>query len=223
MTPGERTTTVLQDAVRILLLIAEAAEPLPNPPPTSAPEDSVAVLKTQVRLQKLDFWLRNPDYLADELLSRFESEGNREDLEIARRILESDEPELRSYQMLRHLFGAYEQLDEALAVLRAPGLVVRRKHGSPSRAVQHDYYLTVTGRETAQRAIETVPELQYYADRAKLVVDLAAGRRGSALRDLQYLQPEYADAAIGEHIASIATRARERLSSALETVGGEAS
>lgn len=103
-----RTTSVYQDAVRLLLLIAAAAEPLPTPPSDDTPDDAVAVLHTQVLLQKLDFWLRNPDYLADELISRFELDGDPEDLNLAREILDSDEPEVRSYQMLRYLFGAYE-------------------------------------------------------------------------------------------------------------------
>lgn len=109
-----RTTSVYQDAVRLLLLTAQAAEPLPVPPPDGVPDKAVAVLHSQVLLQNLDFWLRYPDYLAAELISRFERDGNRDDLDVARQILESDEPEVRSYQMLRHLFGGYEPLDEAL-------------------------------------------------------------------------------------------------------------
>ena len=215
-----RTTSVYQDAVRLLLLIAEAADPMSTPVPESAPPEAVAVLQSQVLLQKLDFWLRNPDYLADELISRYEREGIQEDLELARQILESDEPEVRSYQMLRHLFGAYEPLDEALAVLRTPGLVVRRKRGVPGHTTQHDYYLTTAGRDAAQTIVDSVPALNYYVERAKLVTDLAAGRRGSALRDIQYLQPEYADAAVGSRITGIADRARERLKLALASSGG---
>lgn len=218
MTDGG-TTSVYQDAVRLLLLIALAAEPLPAPPPGDTPAGSVAVLHSQVLLQKLDFWLRNPDYLADELISRFERDGNREDLDLARQILDSDEPEVRSYQMLRHLFGAYEPLDEALSVLRAPGLVIRRRRGVLGHTTQHDYYLTEHGRDTARRIVQDVPELSYYAERSRLVADLAAGRRGSALRDIQYLQAEYADAEIGTRIAGIADRARRRLSEALASAG----
>lgn len=210
-----RTTSVYQDAVRLLLLIDAAAEDLPDPQPTEAPSDAVAVLHSQLLLQKLDFWLRNPDYLADELISRFEREGNVEDLDLAHSILETDEPEVRSYPMLRYLFGAYEPLDEALSVLRAPGLVVRRKQGHAGHTKQHDYYLTVSGRAAAQAIMNTAPDLMYYVERSLLVADLAAGRRGSALRDIQYLQPEYADAALGTHIAGIADRARQRLRAAL--------
>jgi len=220
---GGRTTSVFQDAVRLLLLINAAAEPLPDPLPEEAPAAAVAVLRSQVLLQKLDFWLRNPDYLADELITRFEHDGNQDDLDVARQILESDEPEVRSYQMLRHLFGAYEPLDEALSVLRSPGLVIRRRQGSPGHTMQHDYYLTLSGRAVAQKVIETVPELSYYVERAALVADLAAGRRGSALRDIQYLQPEYADAELGTHIIGIAGRARQRLNDALRGAeGGQA-
>ncbi len=215
-----RTTSVYQDAIRLLLLIDAAAGPLPDPRPVQTPSDAVAVLYSQVLLQKLDFWLRNPDYLADELISRFERDGNSEDLDLARNILESDEPEVRSYQMLRYLFGAYEPLDEALSVLRTPGLVIRRKHGNSVHVTQHDYYLTTSGRTAAQTIIDTVPDLSYYAERSTLVADLAAGRRGSALRDIQYLQPEYADAALGTYIAGIADRARQRLADALARAEG---
>ncbi|MEV4902974.1 hypothetical protein AB0K08_16770 [Citricoccus sp. NPDC055426] len=211
-----RTTSVYQDAVRLLLLIDAAAEPIAESEIAAAPTGAVAVLHSQVLLQKLDFWLRNPDYLADELLSRYERESNPDDLDLARHILESDEPEVRSYPMLRYLFGAYEPLDEALSVLRTPGLIIRRKRGMPGHTTQHDYYLTDSGRTTAQTIIEQAPDLAYYTERATLVADLAAGRRGSALRDIQYLQPEYADAELGTHIAGIADRARRRLKAALD-------
>lgn len=223
--PGRRTrrTSTVQDAVRLLLLINATAEALPVPPPAEAPTDAVAVLRSQVLLQKLDFWLRNPDYLADELLTRYETSGDTIDLDLARSILLSDEPEIRSYPMLRYLYGAYEELDAPLSYLAAPRLVLHRrrarrmKHG-PGTA-QRDYYLTVHGRSVAQQIIADVPELAYYAERAVLVNDLAAGRRGSALRDVQYLQETYRNAALHEPIVGIAAVARERLAKIEESRG----
>jgi hypothetical protein len=207
----DRQTSLMQDSVRLLLLLNTASEPVADPPPEEAPAGSVGVVRGQVLLQKLDFWVRNPDYLANELLNRHEADGNEADLTLAQQILESDEPELRSYPMLRHLFGAYEPLDEALAVLAVPGLVFARRRGGPGRTIVWNYYVTAAGREAAEHAIAEVPALQYYVDRTQLVVDLAGGKRGTALKDIQYLQAEYADAALGRLIASIATRTRARL------------
>jgi hypothetical protein len=204
-------TSLMQDAVRLLLIIDTASDLVSKPPPEEAPPNSVAVLRGQVLLQKLDFWVRNPDYLANELLNRYEDSGDRADLALARQILDSDEPEVRSYPMLRHLFGAYEPLDEALAVLATPGLVFARRRGGPGRATLWNYYLTVAGRSAAQNAIAEAPALRYYVDRTQLVVALAAGRRGTALKDIQYLQTEYADAALGRLITSIAPRTRARI------------
>ncbi|UNX55822.1 hypothetical protein MF406_06190 [Georgenia sp. TF02-10] len=59
-----------QDAVRVLLLVDGAAEPLTaSIRDDVALADAVGVVEGQLRLQKLDFWLRSPDFLADELLN----------------------------------------------------------------------------------------------------------------------------------------------------------
>jgi len=103
-----------------------------------------------------------PDYLADELLTRYEQEGEAADLSLAKQILDSDEPEVRSYPMLRYLFGAYEPLDEPLAVLATPGLVYARRRESIAKILQWDYYVTEAGRDAAERSLAVVPELKYY-------------------------------------------------------------
>ena len=91
-------TTRMQDAVRLLMLINEAAESMSADDVAGDPrlETAVGVVRTQVRLQKLDFWVRNPDYLANELLNDYES-GDQDPalLQIAGEILDSEEPELR--------------------------------------------------------------------------------------------------------------------------------
>src|SRR6476646_8911343 len=94
------TTTRMQDAVRLLMLINEAAEPLSDEDIAGDPAlvTAVGVVRTQVRLQKLDFWVRNPDYLANELLNDYVN-GDQDPtlLQIAGEILDSEEPELRRY------------------------------------------------------------------------------------------------------------------------------
>ncbi|WP_218779426.1 hypothetical protein [Streptomyces sp. NRRL B-24572] len=201
-----------QDAVRLLLLIHGASEK-PNTVDLADPglAGAVGVVRTQVRLQKLDFWLRNPDYLADELLTDFETSREPGLLEVAGRILDSEEPEVRRYPMLRHHFGAYEPLDDALAVLRSGGLVVRRRRGTVNRVRQHDYFLMHRGEQVAEQIVRDVPTFSYYVERVALVVALADGLGGTDLKKRQYLQREYAEAARGTRIGSVSARARARL------------
>ncbi|MFJ1458678.1 hypothetical protein [Nocardia sp. N2S4-5] len=209
---GSVATSREQDAVRILLLIDGAAEPLPGAiADDDALNDAVGVVQGQIRLQKLDFWLRNPDYLADELLNDYEQSGEPRLLDLATQILDSEEPEVRRYPMLRHHFGAYEPLDDALAVLRSAGLVVRRRRGQVGRTSRHDYYLLSRGREVAQTVVAEAPAFRYYVDRVQLVLDLADGRGGNELKNRQYLQDEYATTELGARIGSISARARDRL------------
>lgn len=201
-----------QDAVRILLLLDGACEAVDGASlgdPGLA--EAVGVLRTQVRLQKLDFWLRNPDYLADELLTEYETSQEPPLLNLAGDILDSEEPEVRRYPMLRHHFGAYEPLDDALAVLRSAQLIVRRRRGTVNRVRVHDYFLLEEGRQVARNIIEQAPVFDYYVQRVQLVVALADGLGGSQLKERQYLHREYAEAARGERIGSITTRARQRL------------
>ena len=57
-----------RDAVRILFVIAKAGEPVKK----TAPAGTRVVIHAEKRLQALDFWMRNPDYLASEILIPFE-------------------------------------------------------------------------------------------------------------------------------------------------------
>jgi hypothetical protein len=78
---------------------------------------------------KADFWLRNPDYLADELLSELEA-GRRPAETVfpnVIRMLGGKEPFLHRYPMAKFLFGAYERPDNALAILKSMGLMTHRR------------------------------------------------------------------------------------------------
>jgi hypothetical protein len=201
------------DAVRLLLLLDAAVVDMDSRGADSVPVGAVGVVRTQTLLQKLDFWLRYPDYLADELLTDYESSGEPVLLEIASEILDSEEPELRVIPMLRYKFGAYEPLDMPMSVLSVAGLAVVRWSRTEQRVRQYDYYLTAKGRVTARSCVEDFPDLAWYGQRTRLVVALAqgTGMTGTALRKRQYLQRDYAGTGLNEEIASIADRARQRL------------
>ncbi|WP_291881305.1 hypothetical protein [Cellulomonas sp.] len=213
----------MQDAVRLLMLIEKAAEPVTADDigGDGALATAVGVVRSQVRLQKLDFWVRNPDYLANELLNDY-VDGDQDPtlLQLAGEILDSEEPELRRYPMLRYLFGAYEDLDDALAVLRQADLVVRRRKGRPGHVVRTDYFLLEAGREMTLRICREFEDLAWYSHRATLVVELAGGQGATQLKDRQYVQEEYLKTPNGARIPSITERARQRLAEIRAGAGG---
>ncbi|MDV6212666.1 hypothetical protein R3Q08_30865 [Rhodococcus erythropolis] len=165
-----------------------------------------------MRLQKLDFWVRYPDYLAFELMNEYEKAPDEPELlNLAAGILNSDEPDLRRFPMLRYKFGAFQELDDSLAPLVERGLLSKTQVLGQKRVVEHIYYLLERGREVVDAMIADAPALEWYVERTRLVVDLVDGLGGTQLKDRQYLLRDYADTPVGEHISSITDQARVRL------------
>ncbi|WP_067186100.1 hypothetical protein [Microtetraspora niveoalba] len=205
-----RKASLWQDAVRLLLLLDAAVEPIDGD--AAAPAGAVGVVHTQVRLQKLDFWVRNPDYLANELLNDYEADPESPGLvDEAERILALQEPDLRRFPMLRHRFGAFEQLDNAMSVLVEKGLARKRHRIGGARILQHDYYLQDQGRVTAASLVTEAPALVWYVERTRTVVNLVNGVGGTRIKERQYLQRDYADTPIGSYIPAITEHVRARL------------
>ncbi|WP_299851818.1 hypothetical protein [uncultured Roseovarius sp.] len=197
-----------QNAVRLLACIVAGGR---DPEPGKWDGDIVAILDGQARLQALDFWMRYPDYLANELLNSYEDNGSKKLLDTARRIFDDREPDLRHLPMVRYHFGAFEPLDTALAILRSADLIRIRRIGQPGRVQRHLYLLTQRGLEAMKSLAKAAPELAWYRDRAQLVAAVAGGRGGTALKDRQYLQKEYAETDLSQPIRSISDRVLERL------------
>ncbi|MER7757683.1 hypothetical protein [Kitasatospora sp. NPDC097643] len=180
-----------------------------------APGGAVAVVRGQKRLQALDFWLRNPDYLADELLNQLES-GTMPDADTAlgraRALLEGDEPDMSRYPMLRWRYGAWEALDDALSLLASHGLIAVAAVGEPPTKIDRwDYYMLAAGREHVGKLRATEPDLLWYDERAAVVLDVAGQMSGSQLKDLQYKQAEYERTVWKASISGITDRVRKRL------------
>ena len=207
--------TRIQNAVRILAILNAAAEPVGVSDPGAA---VVGVLRSEARLQALDFWMRNPDYLANELLNEYERTGQGQFLKEARRIFDSREPDLRRFPMVRFFFGAFEPLDEALSLLRSHDFIRIQREGVPGQQVyEHVYLLTAAGRGAMKELAKLGPDLQWYVDRAELVVRIAGDAGGRALKGRQYLQVEYAQTKLRSIINSITKRVRARID-AIEAV-----
>ena len=173
------------------------------------------VLEAEKRLQAMDFWVRNPDYLAHEYLERFDEGCQTEDqlLEVAREIMAGDEPELRRLGMLRFMFGAFEAVDDAVSKLASLGMVeMRRKYNrSATKVMRTDYLLMEIGLAEARTMAEH-PPLDWYARRAEQAAFIAGNSSGEQLKRQQKLVDEYRDQTWNNVIPPIAARVRARLS-----------
>jgi hypothetical protein len=197
-----------QDALRMLVLIRTAG----GPPDALAPASATAMIRSQMRLQALDFWLRNPDYLAYELVNEHEAGTFAGDpLSLARWIVDSNEPDLRRYPMVRYLFGAYEPLDDALALLKLPGYIAIRRKERGRRVGQHRYYLLEAGDRALDEILRLAPDLAWYVDRAGVVASIAGSASGKALKDRQYRNMTYKSTRLGDRIAPVTEEVRTRL------------
>jgi len=206
--PTIARTSREQDALRLLVLLCSAG----SQPDDLAPDASIAMIKSQMKLQALDFWLRNPDYLAHELLNEYRAGRMGPDaLNMARQIVTSDEPDLRRYPMVRYLFGAFEPLDDALALLKLPGYIAIRRKQRGDRIGQHRYYLLAEGEEALQRLLAAAPDLRWYPDRASVVAAIAGAAGGRELKDRQYRNLTYSSTRRGQRIAPILDEVRVEL------------
>jgi hypothetical protein len=200
-------TQLYQDALRMLFLLDAAG--LPPGSGDDVPVGAVTVIESEVKVQKLHFWMRNPDYLAAEILTRIRDGAlDKSWLDTAELLIEGDEPDLRRYPMMRYKFGAFEPLDDAFAILVTAGLA--RTVRSAVKG-QRDFYLLDLGRTKATEIVHDIPDLVWYPDRAKLVAEVAGDASGSKLRDRQYEVAEYAQTAWNNRIASIVDLVREEV------------
>lgn len=197
-----------QSAVRLLACIVAGSR---DPEPGKWDADIVSILDGQARLQALDFWMRYPDYLANELLNAYEESGSQELFDTAKRIFDDREPDLRHLPMIRYHFGAFEPLDNALSILRSADLIRIKRIGQPGHVQRHLYLLTKQGLEAMDTLSKAAQEIAWYRDRALLVAEVAGVQGGSALKDRQYLQKEYAETDLSQPIRSISLRVLERL------------
>lgn len=209
------------DAARLLLVVDQFAAP-----PDDAtrqlrcwPARPVArVLTPEYYLQKLDFLVRYPAYLAYELieLHRLGVPAAADAAAVrvqVQRLLADREPELRTDPFLRFWRGAYESIDRVEAWWHARGLVFvgherRGTEGSVRR--QKYFFLTPEGEQVARSLVDEVDHAAWYAGRIALIHQFFGGLRPAEIKALQYSHPSYRDAQLNEHIPDLAISEIER-------------
>ncbi|AZL04632.1 hypothetical protein [Brevibacterium aurantiacum] len=208
--------SVMQHAVRLLVLLDGCSEPTAQ----GDPDSCVAVIRAEMRLQALDFWLRNPDYLAGELLEKVQAGDLSADtyIPLIEALLESPEPDLHWYPMPRWHHGAYEAIDDAFSILSAYGLALVGRKGGIRKTARSQFFLTEAGREAVDK-LRTDKVLSWYTKQVKLVALVAGSDLGSRLKQRQYKQAEYAHTKLGTYIAPIHAGVRERLNAEKDAAG----
>lgn len=203
-----RIASSKQDAVRLLFILAEIGEA----PSSDAPEGAVLYIEGQAKLQALDFWLRNPDYLANELLNEYQKDKLKINLFYkAKEILNSDELVTRNFPMLRYLFGAFEALDNSFSILSCYKFATFDKISIKNKTKIYKYYLYKEGLEAAIKIVKEYPDLSWYQERCRLIKSIFGDLPGSKLKEMQHQQSDYHNTSYHSPITNIKDKVQKRL------------
>jgi hypothetical protein len=198
-----------RDALRLLFILQGGARPLAVPDPETG---AVAVFEGEKRLMAIDFLIRYPDYLANALLDEYEIDQDTDLLDQIGKIFDNEEPEVRVIKMLRWRRGAFDNIEDALSVLSSRHLIALRRKVIAT-GFQHDFFIFSSTSAFLSDAITEDESIGWYKDRMQLVSRITQFKSGSALKDMQYGEPEYKHAEHRAYIPSIKERVIARLQS----------
>ena len=110
-----------QNTIRVLFILYFFSDPYNDP----RKKELVKIFQSEVRIQKIDFLLRYPSYLCDELMNLIDRDQSLKTklVDEIEKILVSNEPKLKTKEMQRFFFGAYDKLDEIIAFLWGYGFI----------------------------------------------------------------------------------------------------
>jgi hypothetical protein len=199
-------TSTAQDAIRLLFIFVRGCEPLEE-----NPFDYAGCFEGKTKLHAMDFWVRYPDYLAYQLLNKYEAENQEGYLTKAKEILRNEEPDIRSIPMIRYRYGAYDNINEPLSILLSKGLIVTDGEKSNGKIINYEFYVTKRAKELVDSIAVEFPILKWFDDRARLVTEIAGKLGGQALKEIQYQHMTYAKTGLGTLIPSIKTEVTSRL------------
>lgn len=165
------------------------------------------LFESEVRIQKLDFLLRNPDYLCYELLMLGQKDSSLkiEIKDIVKSIYLKNEPDIRKEEMLRFFFGAYEDIDDVIGFLVSIDFICfeSKKTTNLRNTVSKKYYITEYAISKFEKNVNSFPSFDWYVDRCKLIEKYFGDLSGSELKVAQYQIEEYRDTSMNDYIKSI--------------------
>jgi len=191
-----------KDRLRIFLILFYFSE---NYSSTEHPEHK-RNFKSEVRIQKIDFLIRNPDYLAYELLTLAAAEPLKkpEIKAIVKSIFNSSEPQLRRMEMERFFFGAYEDIDDVIGFLKSIDFIdFTSKKSTDLKTIEKQYFVTEFGINKVNSALSNLQALNWYVRRCELIKKYFGDLSGSQLKVSQYKIEEYKNASFKTFIGDI--------------------
>jgi hypothetical protein len=199
------------DAARLLLILDRFAAPVDERTRQlpGFPDHEVARHFTpEYYLQKLDFLVRYPGYLAYELteLHRLgiEAACNRDDvMHLIRTVLREREPDLMTLPFRKFWRGAYERLDDVEAWWYARRLVYTSFEPKGGARPQKHYFLTALAATEARRLIGSVHHARWYARRIDLIYRFFRDISAPRIKELQYSHDAYRQAQLNEVIPDL--------------------
>lgn len=198
-----------KDRIRIFFIIYYFSETFNDP----QYKDCCRVLHTEVKIQKLDFLIRNPDYLCFELLEQCNrnDSAKKKIKEIIKNIFYSHEPQIRRLEMERFFFGAYEDIDYVIAFLVSVGFIKYKfQRNSVLKLTEKSYYVTNLADEKIRLIMDDVPYLKWYMERCLLIKQYFGEYSGTQLKNLQYKIERYRDTTYKEYIQNIEDLVRQK-------------
>jgi len=191
-----------KDRLRIFLILFYFSDEYSSP---EHPEYK-KIFKSEVRIQKIDFLIRNPDYLAYELLTIAANDfDKKQEIKlIVKLIYDSAEPQLRRLEMERFFFGAYEDIDDVIGFLKSIGFIgFTSKKSSDLKTIEKQYFVTQNAISKTKTAIKNLPALDWYAKRCELIKKYFGNLSGSQLKVSQYQIDEYRNTSFKNFIGEI--------------------
>ena len=164
------------------------------------------IFRSEVRIQKIDFLIRNPDYLSYELLLIAANDITKksEIQKIVKEIYDTAEPQFRRLEMERFFFGAYEDIDDVIGFLKSIGFIsFTSKKSSGLKTIEKQYFVTQQAISKTTSAINDLPALQWYIKRCELIKKYFGNLTGSQLKVSQYQIDEYRNTTFKNFIGEI--------------------
>ncbi|PFV34817.1 hypothetical protein COL01_10745 [Bacillus thuringiensis] len=190
-----------KDRIRIFLILYLFSEEI-----SDQNETCKRVFKSEVRIQKIDFLLRNPDYFAYELIL-FAKDGKIDKDEckkIVKNIFYSREPSIRRLEMERFFFGAYEDIDDVISFLKSIDFInFKSRRSVDLKTIDKHYYITDFACNKFENTIKKLSSIQWYINRCKLIKRYFGDLSGTQLKVMQYQIDEYRNTSYKDHITDI--------------------